>query len=81
MAQQLEQEMYMIDLIFTCLEVLQIMIDIVTFIDLFNDDNAFDSGTFAGKGLVNAGFTTYYLIVNAMEEDEGEVVIEEEEAL
>ena len=68
----------MIDLIFTCLAVLQIMIDIVTFIDLFNDENAFDSGTFAGKGLVNAGFTTYFIIVDAMKEDEEVVFVEEE---
>lgn len=62
MAQQLNNEMYFIDTIFTVFEVLEILIDIVTFTNLWEEDNWFDSGTIAGKGLVNAGFTIYYLI-------------------
>ena len=70
--------MYLIDMMFTVLEVLQILIDTVTFVDLFRADNAFDSGTIAGKGLVNAGFTLYYLFIdNFSGKKDEEVVVEE----
>ena len=68
----------MIDMIFEVLEVMQILIDVITFVDLFNDENAFDSGTIAGKGLVNTGFTLYYLFVDnftAKKDEEEEVVV------
>ena len=82
MAEQLQSEMFMIDMIFEVLEILQIMIDVITFYDLFVGENPFDSGTFAGKGLVNAGFTLYYMIMRyAYPEDEEEVVVVEEEGL
>ena len=68
----------MIDMMFEVLEILQILIDVITFVDLFNDENAFDSGTIAGKGLVNAGFTVYYLIYDHfVAKDEEEVVVDE----
>ena len=68
----------MIDMIFEVLEVMQILIDVITFVDLFNDENAFDSGTIAGKGLVNAGFTLYYLFVDNFtpkKDEEEEIVV------
>lgn len=69
----------MINMIFEVLEVLQILIDVITFVDLWEAENSFDSGTIAGKGLVNAGFTLYYLFVNNINfgGDEEEVVVEE----
>ena len=33
----------------------------MTFYDLFKDDDGFDAGTIAGKGLTNAIFTFYYM--------------------
>ena len=80
MAKQLEQEMYLIDMIFTIVEVLEILIDIITFNDLWKDGNHFDSGTIAGKGVVNACFTLYYIVVdNFFGNDEEEVPEEEDE--
>merc|ERR1712151_672941 len=49
--------------LFTVLEVLEVLIDTLTFVELYNDHDWFDSGVVAGKGLVNAGFTTYYLVI------------------
>ena len=51
MAKQFEQEMYLIETIFTVMEVLEILVDALTFSDLFKDGDYFDSGAFAGKGL------------------------------
>ena len=64
LAQQFEQEMYLIDMMFTVMTLLEILIDAVTFKDLWSEGNHFDSGTIAGKGLVNTGFTLYYLILD-----------------
>ena len=49
--------------LFTVMEVLEVLIDALTFAELNRDDDWFDSGVIAGKGLVNAGFTTYYLVI------------------
>ena len=46
---------------FQILELLQILIDVMTFYDLYKDDDGFDAGTIAGKGLTNAIFTFYYM--------------------
>ena len=54
--------MVLVDTIFTVMSMLEILVDIVTFYDLQKDDQWFDAGTFAGKGLINAGFTTYYVV-------------------
>ena len=45
---------------FQILELLQILIDVMTFYDLYKADNGFDAGTIAGKGLTNAIFVFYY---------------------
>ena len=49
--------------LFTILEVLEVLVDCLTFADLYEEKNWFDGGVIAGKGLVNAGFTLYYLIM------------------
>ena len=49
--------------LFTILEVLEILVDCLTFADLYEEENWFDGGVIAGKGLVNTGFTLYYLIM------------------
>lgn len=49
--------------LFTVMEVLEVLIDCLTFAELSADDDWFDSGVIAGKGIINAGFTTYYLVV------------------
>ena len=49
--------------LFTIMEILEVLIDALTFADLLRDHNYFDGGVIAGKGLVNAGFTTYYLVM------------------
>ena len=81
MAAQLQQEMVFIEMMFQILELLQILIDVMTFYDLFKADNGFDAGTIAGKGLTNAIFTFYYLgrdlaAKNKPEEDEADVDVE-----
>ena len=43
---------------------LEIMVDVFTWYDLQEEGNYFDAGTFAGKGLVNACFTLYYLVID-----------------
>ena len=53
--------MVLVETIFTVMSLLEILVDVVTFYDLQKDDDWFDAGTFAGKGLINAGFTTYYV--------------------
>lgn len=49
--------------LFTVMEVLEVLIDALTFAELVGDHDWFDSGVIAGKGLINAGFTTYYLVI------------------
>ena len=49
--------------LFTVLEVLEVLIDALTFKDEYLDGNYFDAGVIAGKGLVNGGFTLYYIIM------------------
>ena len=46
------------------MEFLEILVDVLTFYDLQEEDNYFDAGTFAGKGLINACFTLYYVILD-----------------
>ena len=62
-AQKLTASLQMVLALFTVLEVLEVLIDCLTFNDLYQDENWFDGGVIAGKGLVNAGFTLYYLIM------------------
>ena len=52
--------MVLIDMMFQVLEFLEILIDVMTFYDLFRADHGFDAGTIAGKGLTNAIFVFYY---------------------
>ena len=52
--------MVLIDMMFQVLEFLEILIDAMTFYDLFRADHGFDAGTIAGKGLTNAIFVLYY---------------------
>ena len=52
--------MVLIDMMFQVLEFLEILIDVMTFYDLFRADNGFDAGTIAGKGLTNAIFVLFY---------------------
>ena len=73
--------MVFIEMMFQILELLQILIDVMTFYDLFKADNGFDAGTIAGKGLTNAIFTFYYMgrdlaAKNKPEEDEADVDVE-----
>ena len=62
-AQKLTASLQMVLALFTVLEILEVLIDCLTFNDLYQDENWFDGGVIAGKGLVNAGFTLYYLIM------------------
>ena len=77
LALQLQKEMQLIDMIFEVMLLLEILVDVVTFVDLWNDDDDFDAGTIGGKGLVNAGFNLYYLARdNFLPKPEPEVVVE-----
>ena len=62
-AQKLSNSLSAVLALFTVMEVLEVLIDCLTFAELFKEDDWFDSGVIAGKGLVNAGFTTYYLVI------------------
>ena len=55
--------------LFTVMEVLEILIDCLTFSDLYLAKNWFDAGVLAGKGLVNTGFTLYYIIMKYTREE------------
>ena len=70
--------MVLVDTIFTVMSMLEILVDVVTFYDLQNEDEYFDAGTFAGKGLINAGFTTYYVVLDNFlpPKDENEDLVE-----
>ena len=62
-AQKLTASLQVVLALFTVLEVLEVLIDCLTFNDLYQEGNWFDGGVIAGKGLVNAGFTIYYLVM------------------
>ena len=59
LAKQFQGEMVLVDTVFTVMKMLEILVDAANFYDLQSDGNWFDAGTFAGKGLINAGFNTY----------------------
>ena len=70
--------MQLIDMMFQVMQLLEILVDVVTFVDLWNGDDDFDSGTIAGKGAINAGFNLWYLVRdNFLPEPEPEVVVVE----
>ena len=52
------------------MEVLEILIDALTFKDVFEKNNYMDAGIMSGKGVINAGFTIYYLIMQYWKPDE-----------
>ena len=62
-ADQLTSSLQVVLALFTILEVLEVLVDCLTFADLYEAENWFDGGVIAGKGLVNAGFTLQYLIM------------------
>ena len=45
------------------MEIVEILIDVISFTDTLDDENYFAAGIMAGKGVTNAGFTTYYLVM------------------
>ena len=60
---QLKASLATVDAFLTILEILEILIDALTFTDQIEGDRYFDAGIMAGKGLVNSGFTTYYIVM------------------
>lgn len=60
---KLKASLEIVTALFTVMEVLEILIDCLTFADLYEAENWFDGGVIAGKGLVNAAFTLYYIIM------------------
>ena len=62
-ANRLQSSLMIVMTLFTIMEVLEVLIDSLTFADLLTQENWFDGGVLAGKGLVNAGFTIYYLVM------------------
>ena len=65
-------------MMFEVMQLLEILVDVVTFVDLWDSDDMFDSGTIAGKGLVNAGFNIWYLIKDNFFAPKEEVEVEVE---
>ena len=45
------------------MEIVEILIDALSFNDTLDERKFIDAGIMAGKGVVNAGFTTYFLIM------------------
>ena len=64
LAKQFEGEMVLVETVFTTMKMLEILVDAANFYDLQTDGNPFDAGTFAGKGLINAGFNTYQVVMD-----------------
>ena len=60
---QLTESLEIVTALFTVMELLEILIDCLTFADLYAVKNWFDAGVIAGKGLVNTGFSLYYIIM------------------
>ena len=67
---QLKASLATVDAFLTILEVLEILIDALTFTDQLDDNRYFDAGIMGGKGLVNSGFTTYYIVMKYWKPDE-----------
>ena len=72
MFEQLKASLATVNAFLLIMEILEILIDALTFTDVLVKENFFDSGVMAGKGLVNAGFTIYYLIMQYWKPDEKE---------
>ena len=67
---QLKESLATVNAFLMVMEVLEILIDALTFSDQFGMNNYFDAGILAGKGLVNAGFTIYYIVMQYWKPDE-----------
>lgn len=67
---QLKESLATVNAFLLIMEVLEILIDALSFKDTLAEDNYFDSGLLAGKGLVNAGFTVYYIVMQYWKPDE-----------
>ena len=52
------------------MEILEILIDALTFKDVFDKNDYLDAGIMSGKGVLNAGFTIYYIIMQYWKPDE-----------
>ena len=60
---QLKKSLATVNAFLLIMEVVEILIDTLSFTDTFEDKKYMDAGIMAGKGVVNACFTTYYLIM------------------
>ena len=60
---QLKKSLATVNAFLLIMEVVEILIDTLSFTDTYEDGKYMDAGIMAGKGVVNAGFTTYYLIM------------------
>ena len=52
-----------VDAFLTIMEILEILIDALSFKDTLEDNSFFDAGVMVSKGSVNAGFTSYYIVM------------------
>lgn len=68
----LKQSLATVNAFLMVMEVLEVLIDALTFTDELFKDNFFDAGIMSGKGLVNAGFTCYYIIMQYWKPEEKE---------
>ena len=67
---QLKKSLATVNAFLLIMEVVEILIDTLSFTDTYEDGKYIDAGIMAGKGVVNAGFTTYYLIMQYWKPDE-----------
>lgn len=72
MFDKLKQSLATVNAFLLVMECLEVLIDALTFTDVLFKNNFFDAGIMAGKGLVNAGFTIYYIIMQYWKPDEKE---------
>ena len=60
---QLKNSLATVNIFLLIMEVLEILTDMLTFTDMLKDDSYWAAGVICGKGIVNGGFTIYYIIM------------------
>ena len=66
---QLATSLATVNVFLLIMEVLEILTDALTFNDFIKDDDYWNGGVLAGKGMVNSGFTIYYIVMQYWKPD------------
>ena len=60
---QLQKSLATVNAFLLIMEIVEILIDALSFTDTLEESKFIDAGIMAGKGVTNAGFTTYFLVM------------------